>query len=152
MTNSLSKLLLALCLLTLISCTPPSAPTEVTTKKKENAVELPNEPETTTAIGTGKDGMQDINLPNIGRISGLQENGKREGLWTSYFENGKVRSTSVYVNGLRNGPNEVYFEDGTLYYKGQFKDNVRVGEWIFNEPSGKLLQKVTFDEKGNEVK
>ena len=49
-----------------------------------------------------------------GKEQGLIENGKREGAWISYRENGQLRYEGKYKNGFKDG---AWFS----YYKGKYK-------------------------------
>lgn len=68
---------------------------------------------------------------------GLYKNGKREGKWV-YFSESKLMLTDVYVNGKENGPYKRYFENGIVREEGQQKDGLIDGEVKIYYPSGKL--------------
>ncbi|UTW64035.1 toxin-antitoxin system YwqK family antitoxin [bacterium SCSIO 12741] len=70
--------------------------------------------------------------------------GERQGLWTYYYEDGKVWSRCEYTAGLRDGKNEVYYENGKLRYSGSFKNDEKTGEWTFFDEEGQLIKKVNF--------
>jgi len=65
-------------------------------------------------------------------------NGKRNGLWKAYYENGVLWSESVYKNNFLNGPTRVYYSSGVMRYQGRFKNGKRVGKWTQYEEDGKV--------------
>ena len=65
-----------------------------------------------------------------GRIleKGPYKNGKREGLWVNYHNNGQLSGKGDYMNGKREGPWVSYKSDGTVNekYTGSYKNDVKV--------------------------
>lgn len=107
-----------------------------------------------TADSTGAvvvDGMQEIHTADGGRMQGAVVRGERDGQWTSYFPNGIIRSRSDYRAGKRDGPVEVFHNNGMPYYTGQYREEVKVGTWLFFDPQGKELKRVTYDSLGVQV-
>lgn len=56
---------------------------------------------------------------------------KRHGVWTQYFLDGRKQSIIEYKHGLKDGFSLVYHENGSLYYRGEYKDDQMVGQWDF---------------------
>jgi len=77
-------------------------------------------------------------------ITGEFKNGKREGHWASFYQDGTKWSEANYVNGLRDGRNVTYFENGKIRYEGTFRQDNRAGMWRFYDETGKLLQEVQY--------
>jgi antitoxin component YwqK of YwqJK toxin-antitoxin module len=75
----------------------------------------------------------------------------RHGVWTSYNEQGRVRSRNEYVHGVLQGPTITFRDNGALFYVGQHRDGKQVGEWKFYDGSGELLRTAQFDSTGREV-
>ena len=71
-------------------------------------------------------------------------NGKREGKWTYWFQNGNKWTEAEFVDGLQHGEQTVYHENGQTYYKGNLENGIRVGEWSFFDEGGVLFKKETF--------
>ena len=101
-----------------------------------------------TATTRSLDGPQVITTKDGSRMEGMQRNGKRDGPWASYFENGGIRSRITYVDGVEQGPTEVYHDNGMLYYTGQYTDGKTTGEWVFFDPGGNELKRVQYDSAG----
>ena len=63
-----------------------------------------------------------------GQIQGELKDGKREGPWVFYYDNGQLESEGTYKDGKADGPWIAFNEDGTVWgtYTGTFKDGVMV--------------------------
>ena len=72
-------------------------------------------------------------VPFSGKVTGGGQgeikNGKREGPWVSYFENGQLWDKGDYKNGEREGPWVSYFGNGQLDSKGIWKKGKEEGPW-----------------------
>lgn len=78
------------------------------------------------------------------KMTGKFLNGKREGDWTSYFNNEQLQSTGVFKNGLRTGIANIYFPNGQLRYAGQYENDKATGHWKFYNEEGKLVEEKDF--------
>jgi antitoxin component YwqK of YwqJK toxin-antitoxin module len=90
-------------------------------------------------------------------------NGRMAGIWTYYFENGKIKSEQNYDNGNVNGICKFYYETGILKEKDIYINGKINGAVEFYHPNGKLLGKAKytdgvyiapedyFDENGNKI-
>ena len=65
-------------------------------------------------------------------------NGKREGLWESYYRNGQLHTKGVYRKGKREGEWEFYFRNGQLECKGTYKNGNEDGVFEFNNSKGQF--------------
>ena len=74
-----------------------------------------------------------------GRYKGKFENGKKDGLWVNYHENGQLRSKGNWKNGKKDSLWEWYFENGQLWEKANFKDGELEGIWELFNRDGSLL-------------
>ena len=63
-----------------------------------------------------------------GNYQGSFRNGKEDGPWVSYWENGQLLKKGTYKDGKRDGLWFDYHADGTLwdYYTGTYKNGVKV--------------------------
>jgi len=73
------------------------------------------------------------------QIDGEYKDGKRNGLWVSWYMNGKKWSEGSYKNGKSEGRRVTYFENGKVRYEGMYKNDQRTGVWRFYDETGKLL-------------
>ena len=68
---------------------------------------------------------------NMGkRMTGSLRDGKWDGPFESYHENGQLRRKGTYKDGVEDGPVEEYYDSGQLYEKGAYKDGEKCGEWF----------------------
>ena len=65
-----------------------------------------------------------------GRWRGSMKNGKPEGSWETYWDNGQLSLKGNYKNGKRKGSWESYHEDGSVKekYTGTYKNGVKVSD------------------------
>ena len=59
-----------------------------------------------------------------------------DSLYTSYFQNGKVKSTGIFKNNKANSHWKYYYEGGNLKMEGPFKDNEHNGYWKYYYETG----------------
>ena len=68
---------------------------------------------------------------NMGkRMTGSLRDGKWDGPFESYHNNGQLRRRGTYMDGVEDGPVEEYYDNGQLYEKGAYKDGGKCGEWF----------------------
>ena len=63
-----------------------------------------------------------------GQWNGKLKNGKLNGLWTFYRENGQLMSKSIFTDGKRDGVYEEYHETGELKELKIYKDGKLDGQ------------------------
>ena len=74
------------------------------------------------------------------------------GLFMNFFSDGQVKDSGYYQNGLREGV-WVHRESATGGRRmGAYKNGVRVKEWRYYTPSGKLAGMIFYDNKGRETR
>ena len=61
-----------------------------------------------------------------GRMQGALSNGKREGIWLTFWNNGQVQSEGEYINGKAEGSWLVFNRDGS-------RDNEQSGNYLNDE-------------------
>ena len=99
---------------------------------------------------------------------GKYSNGKKQGLWLSYYYNGMMSDSSYYVNGQLSGisiswyPNGSikdstsvtdgfqtvvsWFDNGQLSSAGRYtKENKPIGKWVFYHKNGKVAARKIFE-------
>lgn len=79
------------------------------------------------------------------KLKGLSVDGKREGMWQGFFENGYKASEAEYENGVRNGDIVVFYRNGMMRYQGRYYDDQRTGMWTFYDTLGIVIKKVDMD-------
>ena len=87
-------------------------------------------------------------VPFTGKITGKTQgsfrNGKKEGMWVSYFENGQASQKDEYKNGKREGLYADYYRNGQLLQSGQHKNGKSYGLWVTYKQNGQLGMIVEF--------
>lgn len=81
---------------------------------------------------------------NIKMEGNLNDDGQRQGLWIAYYENGTKWSESYYVDGIRDGHSLSFYPNGRIRYVGEYKNDVKVGEWKFYNEDGSLATVETY--------
>lgn len=76
---------------------------------------------------------------------GDYENGRKNGMWISYFPTGKVSMKGNYVNDEPAGPWEYYFENGAVSSSGEFVRGKKSGYWKTMNADGTKKSEVTFE-------
>ena len=86
--------------------------------------------------------------PFIGEVSGRQNgtviNGKRDGFWESYYENGQLNWKGSYKNDNLDGPWEYYHKNGQLSFKGNYVDGKEEGSFEHFKENGKFEKRETW--------
>lgn len=84
------------------------------------------------------------------KLVGRYEEGKREGVWSSWYEDGQLKSEAKYRNGKRHGFSKTWYPNGQLRYKGRYHHGERSGEWTFYDREGEVVKKERYDPKESE--
>ncbi|MBP7102071.1 MAG: hypothetical protein KBA86_02380 [Bacteroidales bacterium] len=72
------------------------------------------------------------------------EKNEQNGIWISWFENGKKNSQGMYVNGKVDGKYTVWYPNGNVHYVGYYKNGQKTGKWKFYNESGKLTKENNY--------
>ena len=84
---------------------------------------------------------------------GYYINDRKHGVWITYHQSAKDYDNSTgipsfehtYVNGERNGQMRKYYPTGQLEVKGEFYREDRVGNWIYYDMDGIVLDSLNCD-------
>jgi len=71
-------------------------------------------------------------------------NGKRNGKWTFWNENGNIVRTGSYAAGKRDGSYAYYFNDGSKKEEGAWKNDQRDGLWAKYSNNGNTQKEGTY--------
>lgn len=77
-------------------------------------------------------------------VYGIDENGKRQGPYESYYQNGQPEVKCAFKDEKYDGPYEAYYENGKLAEKCTYKDAEKDGPAETYDKNGKLLTKGLF--------
>jgi antitoxin component YwqK of YwqJK toxin-antitoxin module len=78
------------------------------------------------------------------RYRGNYKNGKEEGEWVYYHDNGDLRYRGNYKNGKGDGEWVYYHENGQVSSKGNYKNGKRDGEWVYYHENGQVSMKGSY--------
>ena len=111
--------------------------------------DVPFTGETTGRLqGTFKDGKRDgpwfwfYDNGQLGR-KGTFKDGRQEGPYVSYHDNGQLDSKVSYKDGKMDGPRVSYHENGQLFFKETYKDGKKHGPWEGYHKDGTVDEKWT---------
>ena len=79
-----------------------------------------------------------------GKTQGAFRNGKREGLWVYYYDNGQLSYKGTFKVGKKDGTWVYYHSNGQLSYKVTYKDNKKDGPYVNYYDNGQLGSKGTY--------
>jgi hypothetical protein len=86
-------------------------------------------------------------VPFTGNITGKSQgsfkNGKKEGAWVDYWNNGQLMYKANYKNGKREGAWVSYWPKGQLISKGNYKNGQREGVWVGYNKDGTVDKEYT---------
>lgn len=87
-----------------------------------------------------------IDLHDNGQIKtqGNLVDGKRDGLWQTFFHDGIKQSESTYKHGVLNGKTASYYYDGKTRYVGFYEKDLKSGTWYFYTEDGTFEKEVNY--------
>lgn len=75
------------------------------------------------------------------------KDGKRDAIWKYFGEDGTLLSLTEYKDGVKNGFCIVYYSNGQINYRGEYKNDKKVGVWTtFDLETGGILTEKDFGE------
>ena len=78
-------------------------------------------------------------------VGSYNNKGAKKGEWNYFYENGKPRETSNYVNGIKHGKHIQWFEKGVYVdTKGKNRRGHQTGKWSYNFETGGLSRIQNF--------
>ena len=79
------------------------------------------------------------------KINQYDIDGRKQGIWYEYHDNGELFFKGNYINGEKEGHWEFYYDNGKLDCKGSYVNNLRDGIWEeYGWKNGKLIEKNLF--------
>ena len=75
----------------------------------------------------------------------IDENKQRHGKWVYYSQTGLELSMTTYTHGMKEGFSVVKYPNGALHYRGEYRNNVKVGLWSFYNDKGELVNELNYD-------
>jgi len=86
-------------------------------------------------------------VPFSGEITGLSKgtfkNGKIDGTWIGYYDNGQLNYKITFNKLKMEGASVQYHKNGQLWSKGNFKNGEREGAWADYNKDGTVVKRLT---------
>ncbi len=79
---------------------------------------------------------------------GKYSDNRKDGLWITYYPDGKKKNEITYVNGKAIGPARFYYNDGNLSEEGFWNIDHWEGEYKFYHKGGQLAYDWNYDSLG----
>lgn len=90
-------------------------------------------------VGRSTSGVMTYNYASgAKRSSGEVTQGRENGFWQTWWENGNTQSTGFYIDGIQDSIWTYYNEEGKLIRKGSFRGGVQEGLWTEYYPNGQV--------------
>jgi len=94
-------------------------------------------------------------VPFTGKTTGQEQgsfkNGKKDGSWIEYWDNGQLNYKGDFKNGNLDGSYISYWDNGQLLTKGNWKNGKEEGYWVYYNKDGTINIKKTGTYK-NDIK
>jgi antitoxin component YwqK of YwqJK toxin-antitoxin module len=68
----------------------------------------------------------------------------RDGIWTSWYENGNKNSEVKYINRKEHGKYQVWHPNGKIYIKGKYDMRNKIGVWEIYDSLGVKTRDMNF--------
>lgn len=83
---------------------------------------------------------ESIKYYKSGRVEmrGMMKNGKRYGVWKSYYEDGSPWSETTFLDGKKSGKTTAWFNNQKKRYEGFYTNDAESGHWTFWDENGKM--------------
>ncbi|MBI4646574.1 MAG: toxin-antitoxin system YwqK family antitoxin [Bacteroidia bacterium] len=73
---------------------------------------------------------------------------KKEGIWITYYADGKIKSEITYVKGKPDGYARIYYQNGNLSEEGDWKGTKWVGNYKFYYENGSTQYEWSYNNTG----
>jgi antitoxin component YwqK of YwqJK toxin-antitoxin module len=83
----------------------------------------------------------------VGHKNKMDKNGQRDGPWVEKYSSGKIKSETVYRNGVIINYFKSYYENGKIETLYNYSDSIRNGDQFIYYPNG-TVQMHSFYFKG----
>jgi antitoxin component YwqK of YwqJK toxin-antitoxin module len=76
-------------------------------------------------------------------LEGIYRDGKQNGEWTMWYENGQRAAVDHYRDGVQNGSHTSWYANGGKAIEGNYRNGKRDGVWQRGAPGGFTSHKQT---------
>jgi antitoxin component YwqK of YwqJK toxin-antitoxin module len=81
---------------------------------------------------------------DVKQAEGFLENGQRTGIWKLYYESGKLKKQTAYLNNVENGEEIFWSENGTIQKKDSYINGKLNGKYEWYYDNGQKKQEGYF--------
>lgn len=85
------------------------------------------------------------------RETGNYEDGRKVGLWKSFYPSGALKHEITYQEDVAKGPAKFYYRDGTLWEEGYWDENHWKGEYNLYHANGKKFYQWNYNNAGKRM-
>ncbi len=79
------------------------------------------------------------------KIQGMMKDGKRDGLWKSFYDNGSPWSETTFSDGKKNGKTTTWYTNNNKRYEGYYTNDKESGLWTLWNEKGDVTNKKNYD-------
>ena len=80
-----------------------------------------------------------------GKESGSLKDGRAEGFWEYYYDDGSIWWLGKYRRGIRIGHWQWFFENGQMSSQGYYEDGIWHGPWVWYHPNGEVRLRGNYE-------
>ncbi len=78
-------------------------------------------------------------------MEGGYKDGKRDGQWKSWNQNGNLWSEGTFKDGLDEGLRTIYHENGKKFIEGYYTAGKKTGTWKFYDENGNFMKEESYN-------
>lgn len=80
------------------------------------------------------------------RWEGIKKNGMNNGPFTMWYENGRKKLEGFYLNGKKHGKSTAWYQNGAKWQHKFHQDGSPTGTWKKWDENGKLISEITHNQ------
>ena len=73
-------------------------------------------------------------------MRGIMKDGKRDGVWKTWYESGLPWSETEFKDGKKTGKTTTWYDNGKKRYEGFYADDKETGKWVYWDETGKEVK------------
>ena len=81
------------------------------------------------------------------KMRGMMKNGKRDGIWRSWYPTGVQWSETTFMEGKKEGKTTTWYENAQKRYDGYYSNDAESGRWVYWNEQGKFVSAQDYGKK-----
>ena len=73
---------------------------------------------------------------------------QKDGLWKSYFSDGKIKHEITYIKGAAKGYAKMYYSNGNIREEGTWNESCWTGDYRYYYPNGQIAYEWRYNQHG----